>query len=135
MSIWKAMHKHTKQSIAETESTYMSSIFTDTVCTAVGGAIAWQTIYTTMENENPEVRDIWPTADSTKPSGVQFRDVACSFLHRIAARDRLLPYTVMIRWVVENTKVEDRLIKAAKNTVLGSFRAEDLQQMYKLLDA
>jgi len=41
----------------------------------------------------------------------------------------------MIRWIVENTEVEDKLIKATKNTVLGSFRAKDLQQMYKLPDA
>jgi len=41
----------------------------------------------------------------------------------------------MIRWIVENTKVEDRLIKTAKNTVLGSFKVEDLQQIYKLPNA
>lgn len=107
----------------------MPSIFIDIICTADGGVTIWQPIYTTLENENPEVTDIQQTADSTKPLGVQFRDVAYSFLHRIVARARLFPYTYMIKWEVENTKVEDELIKRAKNTILGSFRVEDLQQM------
>ena len=62
-------------------------------------------------------------------------DLVDSFLHRIAARARLLRYTYMIISVVDNIEIKDRLIKTAKNKFLGSFRAEDLQQMYKLPDA
>lgn len=65
MSLRKVIQKHTKQSITETENTKMPSIITDTVCTADGGATTWKTIYTTLENGNPKVRDVQPIADST----------------------------------------------------------------------
>jgi len=67
MSIQKVVQKHTKQSIIETERTEMSSIFTSIVCALDGGATTWQTIYTMLQNENPELRDIQPAADITEP--------------------------------------------------------------------
>ena len=82
----------------------MSSTISYIVCTADGGTTTWQAIYTILEDEKPKVVEVKATADDAKPSDLQFKDAACSFLHRIAARARLLRYTDMIIWVVENSK-------------------------------
>ena len=112
----------------------MLPIVLDNVCTADGGATKWQAIYTILEDEEPEVVEVKATVDDATPSNLQFKDIACSFLHRIAARATLLPYTYMIRWVLDNSKIKDRQLRTAKNEILGSFRAEDLKAMYKLPD-
>lgn len=65
--------------------------------------------------------------DSIKPSGVQFKDVAYSFPHRIGARAKILPYIDIIRWVVENLTIEDRQFKNSRMEHMGSFKAEDKQ--------
>ena len=66
------------------------------------------------------------------PSTAQMSDAACSFLHRIAARPKILPYTDMIKWEIENLNIEDRVFKNSRGEVMGSFKAEDLATMYHL---
>ena len=71
------------------------------------GAIAWEVIYNSLEDE----RNIIVTKamdESIKPLGLQFKDVVYSFLHIIGAREKILPYTDIIRWVVENLNIGDR---------------------------
>ena len=110
----------------------MAPIVSDTVCTADGGATKWQVIYTILEDEEPEVVEVTTNADDATPSNLQFKDIACSFLHRIAARATLLPYNDMIRWVLDNSIIKDRQLITCKDEILGSFRPEDLKIMYKL---
>lgn len=63
----------------------MAPIFYDIVCNADGGAISWEVIYNRLEDERPTVTVTKATANSIKPSGLQFKDASCSFLHRIGA--------------------------------------------------
>jgi hypothetical protein len=134
MSLRKVMQKQKKQSIVESEFTEMAPIFSDTVCSADGGATTWEVIYNRLEDERPKITVTRATTDSTKPSGLQFKDASCSFLHRIGARAKILPYTDMIRWVVENLIIEDRQFKNSRMELMGSFRAEDLKKMYHIPD-
>jgi len=73
-------------------------------------------------------------ARSIKPSGPQCRNASCSFLHRIGEIAKILPYIDMIRWVVENLIIEDRQFKNSRMELVGLFRAEDLKEMYHILD-
>jgi len=72
--------------------------------------------------------------DSIKPLELQFKDLAYSFLHRIGAIEKILPYTDMIRWVVENLTIEDKQFRNLRMEIMGSFKAEYLKQMYHILD-
>ena len=110
----------------------MSPIFADTVCKDNGGETSWEVIYNRLEDERPKIIEFKATTDSIQPSTIQFRDVACSFLHRIGAWAKILPYTNMIRWVVENVNIEDRQFKNSKIELMGSFKDEDLKEMYHL---
>ena len=38
----------------------------------------------------------------------------------------------MVRWAMENVNIEDRQFKNSKMELMGSFKAEDLKQMYHL---
>ena len=108
MSIHKVIQKHDKQFFAEFEQTRMAPIVSDTVCTVDGGDTKWQVIYTILEDKEPKVVEVMATADDATPSNLQFKDIACSFLHRIATRATLLPYTNMIRWVLDKSVIKDR---------------------------
>lgn len=110
----------------------MLSIFVDKVCNADGGATVWEVIYNRIEDERSEVTITKAKKDSIQPSAVQFRDVACSFLHRIGARAKILPYMDMIRWVVENVNIEYRQFKNSNMELMVSFKVDDLKQLYHL---
>ena len=69
----------------------MSPIFADTVCSADGGATPWEVIYNRLEDECPKITVTKETTNSIKPSGLLFKDASCSFLHRIGAREKILP--------------------------------------------
>lgn len=40
----------------------------------------------------------------------------------------------MVRWVVENLRIEDKQFKNSKMELMGSLEVEDLKQMYHLAD-
>ena len=90
------IQKHNKQIVAKLEQTELSPIVSDTVCTVDGGATKWKFIYTILEDKEPKVMEVTMIADDATPSNLQFKDIACSFLHRIVARATLLQYTDMI---------------------------------------
>jgi len=110
----------------------MDPIFSSTVYIFDGGATSWEVIYNRLEDEHPNIIVTRATTNSTRPSGLQFKDVVYSFLHRIGARAEILPYTNMIRWVVENLTIEDRQFRNSRNKLIGSFRAEDMKKMYHI---
>jgi len=110
----------------------LSPIFAHIVCNANGGVTTWEFIHNRLEDERPKITVIKAKTDSVKPSGVQFKDSSYSFLHRIGARAKMLPYNDMIRWVVENLSIEDRQFKNSRMELMGSFKAEDLKQMYHI---
>jgi hypothetical protein len=53
-------------------------------------------------------------------------------MHKVAARPRLLPYYDMIRWVLDHVDIPTRTIINEQKVIVGTFRPENLQAMYKL---
>ena len=41
-------------------------------------------------------------------SDATLTELACSFLHRIAARPKILPYTDMVKWIIDDADISDR---------------------------
>lgn len=58
--------------------------------------------------------------------------VANSFLHIIVARPKILPYIDMIRWVIDNLDITDRLFLTPKKKIIGSFKVEYLRKIYHI---
>jgi len=72
------------------------------------------------------------TAGSTSKSEASIKDLADSFLHRIAAREKILPYIDVFRWVVEEIAVSNRTFCTVDGRVFSSFQPDNLREMYHL---
>ena len=99
----KQMGKRSKKSaVAAAPTATMQSIkdrgpskkglVSDTMCLDLGNT-SWESIYNLIEVKEPEEISEEDTADSTSKSEASFRDLACSYLYRIAALKNILPYT------------------------------------------
>jgi hypothetical protein len=62
----------------------------------------------------------------------KLQDIAESELHKVATRPQLLTYNDMISWALERVDVQTRSILDSRGVVIGSFRPEHIQVMYKL---
>lgn len=51
------------------------------------------------------------TIDGHSSSNGSLTELACSFLHRIAARPKILPYTDMVKWIIDNADISNREFK------------------------
>ena len=71
----------------------------------------------------------------TSTSDVTSFDVACSFVHKVAARTKVLPYTDMVKWEINHLNIKDRNFKDSRRKNIGYFRADDLKAMYNLPDS
>ena len=71
-------------------------LISDTTCTGLTRT-SWQGTYNLLEAEQPKVTVIEASVDVLKKSDATLKDLANSFLHRIAAREQVLPYTDVVR--------------------------------------
>jgi len=106
-------------------------LISDTTCSGLGKT-SWQSTYNLIEAEEPEVTTVEATVDTTQKTEGTLKDLADSFLHRIAAREQILPYTDVVRWAIEELPITDRTFCTRDGRVFGSFQANDLRQMYHL---
>ena len=97
----------------------MAPIFADTVYDVVRGATTWEVIYNRLEDECPKITVTRAKNDSKRPSELQCRDASCSFLHRIGARDKIIPYIDMIKWVIENLTLKIGSLRIQRWSSLG----------------
>ena len=86
----------------------MASLYADTACNKDADITTWEGMHNLLEEENPRVMEVAATSGSSNSSEASLMELACSFLHRIAARPRILQYTDMIKWVLDNTDISDR---------------------------
>jgi len=120
----------TVQPIAEPR-TKKKGLISDTTCLGLRRT-TWQSTYNLLEAEGPKVTEIQATADSTHKSEGTLKDLADSFLHRIAARERMLPYTDVVKWTIEEIPITDRTFCTVDGRIFGSFQPESLRKMYHL---
>lgn len=95
-------------------------LISDTTCLGLGNT-SWQSIYNLIEAEEPEEVLEEATADSTNKSEASLKDLADSYLHRIAAWEKILSYTDVVRWVVEEITVSNRTFCTIDGRIFGSF--------------
>ena len=75
----------------------MAPLYTDTACNRDAGISTWESMYRLLEEENPRIMKVAAVAGSQRSSEAFLEEIACSFLHKIAARPKILPYTDMIK--------------------------------------
>ena len=110
----------------------MNPVFTDTTCSREGGISTWETMYDLLEEEQPRPLVKKATADGHASSDASIFKTACSFLHCIDARPKIIPYTDMVKWIIDHVDVSDREFKNSRQEVMGSFSPDNLQLMYNL---
>jgi len=82
-------------------------------------------------DERPKVTQRKITIDDSAPVlNTTYIDVANSFLERITARPKIIPYTDMVPWIVDNLSITERKIMTMKHTIIGLFTGKDLSTMY-----
>ena len=62
----------------------------------------------------------------------KYKTVVQSGMHLVATRPRFLPYYDMIRWALDHIDLPSRTIVNDRRAMVGTFRPEHIQSMYKL---
>jgi hypothetical protein len=106
-------------------------LISDTTCTGLPGT-TWQGTYNLLEGEQPEATVTEASVDELRKSEATLKDLADSFLHRIAAREQVLPYTDVVRWAIEEITLTNRTFHTKDGRIFGSFKPDDLRRMYHL---
>ena len=75
------------------EEKEMVPLYTDIAFNRDAGIATWEGMYNLLEEENPRVMEVKAIVGSHSSSEAYITELACSFLHRIAARPKILTYT------------------------------------------
>ena len=65
-------------------------------------------------------------------SDASMLEIACSFLHRIATRLKIIPYIDIVKWVIDEADISDREFRTRSQGVIRSFTSNNLWLMYHL---
>jgi hypothetical protein len=113
-----------KKASKKTEELPENDSISDTTTAGVIHNIkSWATIANKMEEE---------LEYSDDDGENHLRDIAVTSLHKVVARPRLFSYTDMVIWALDKVDVPTRSILNEQGKVIGSFRPEHIQVMYKL---
>ena len=85
----------------------MAPLYTNAACNRDAGIATWEGMYNLLEEENPRVMEVVATAGSNGSSEASLSELAYSFLHRIAARPKILPYTDMVKWTLDRVDTKN----------------------------
>lgn len=91
-------------------------------------------MYQLLEDGKPRIMEVTVTPDGRNSYDASIAELVCSFLHCIVARPKILPYTDMVKWIVDSIGISNRQFKTPSQEVMGSFTAENLRCMYHLLE-
>jgi len=103
------------------EDKEMMPLYTDTTCNKDVGITTWEGMYNLLEEEDPNVMEVTATAGSHRSSEPSITNIACSFLHKIAVRPKILPYTDMVKWILDSVDITNRQFKTQRQGLIGSF--------------
>lgn len=78
-------------------------------------------MYNLLEEEHPKPLETKAMTDSQKLSDASYFEMACSFLHHIAARTKIIPYTDMVKWVIDEANIADQHSIITGNRSWGLF--------------
>jgi len=100
-----------KSKAPSSEEKEMAPLYTDTACNGDVGISTWEGMYNLLEEENPRVMEVVATAGSNGSSKASLTELACSFLYRITARPKILPYMDMVKWILYSVDIRNRQFK------------------------
>ena len=83
-------------------------------------------MYSLLEEENLRVMEVAAIAGSHGSSEASITELACSFLHRIVARPKILPYTDMVKWVLDNADIKNKQFKTQGQELTESLFSQNL---------
>ena len=110
----------------------MTPLYMDTTCNKDVGITTWEGMYSLLDEENPKMMEVTATAGSHGSFEVSIIELACSFLHRIAARPKIIPYMDMVKWVLDSVDITKIQFKTQGQGIIGSFTPQYLRLMYHL---
>ena len=116
------------------EDKEMTPLYTDTTCNKDFNITTCEGMYSLLEEENPKVMEVTTTTSSHGSSEATITELTFSFLHRIAARPKILPYTDMVKWILDNTDIINIQFKTQCQGLIGLFASQYLRLMYHLLE-
>jgi len=87
-----------------------------------------------LESEGPRIIQSKATTYATTYFEASHFEAASSFLHKIATRPKILPYTDMIKWIIDNINIADKAFQTSIQTIIGSFITKYLKSMYHIPD-
>ena len=108
------------------EDKEMTPLYTDATCNRDAGITTWEGMYSLLEEENLKVTEVTTTAGSHGSSEAFITEIACSFLHRIAARPKIIPYTDMVKWVLDSVDITNRQFKTQGQELTESLFSQNL---------
>jgi hypothetical protein len=112
-----------KKASKKTEEQPENDIISNTTAAGIIHNVkSWAAIAEKMEDE---------LSYSNNGTDNHLRDIAETGLHKVAACPRLLSYTDMVSWALDKVDVPTRSILNEQGAVIGSFRPEHVQEMYK----
>jgi hypothetical protein len=112
-----------KKASKKSEDTQEGDIISDTMPHTIDSIKSWTQISKLLEYE---------FKNSHTDSENHFRNIAESELHKIVVHPRLMAYNDMISWALEKVDILTRSILNDQGVIVGSFRPEHIQVMYKL---
>ena len=115
-----------KGKASSSEDQEMTPLYTDTACNRDAGITTWEGMYSLFEEENPKMMEVTATAGSHRSFEVSIIDLACSFLHGIVARPKILPYTDMVKWVLDSADITNRQFKTQCQQLTESLFSQNL---------
>jgi hypothetical protein len=108
-----------------------TDVISDTFPRSINIVKTWTHVFNTIQYEVVNCPD--DSSNNEKDNlSTKYKIIAQAELHKIATRPRLLPYTDMIGWAPDHVDIPTRMIFNSQKVVVGSFRPEHIQVMYKL---
>jgi len=92
------------------EEKEMTPLYTDATCNRDASITTWEGMHSLLE-EDTRVMEVTATTNSRGSSEASITELACFFLHRIVARPKILPYTDMVKWVLDSAETTNRQFK------------------------
>lgn len=123
-----------KGEVVASKKTNMTPLFTYTTCKREGGTSTLEVVYKILEEEQIRIMEKNVTVDGRDSSDASILEKSCSFFHRIAAWPKIVLYTDMVKWVIDEANISNREFKTRSQGVIGSFTSENLRHMFHLLE-
>lgn len=121
-----------KGKVVTSEKIEMTPLLMDTTCSKEGVTSTWEDMHNILKEEQLRIMETKVIVNGRDSSDNSMLEMACLFLHHIATQPKIIPYTDMVKWVIDEANISYREFKTRSQEVMGSFTMDNLQFMYLL---